>query len=162
MSVRNLVHLFEPHSVAVVGASNRPRHVGNVLMRNLLEGGIDAPVMPVNPRYRSVAGVLTYPDIASLPQAPDLAVICSPAATIAATIDALGTRGTRVAIVVHDDLGGQADADGTPVREAMLAAARRHSMRILGAGSLGVLVPRFGLNASLSHVSALPGKLAFV
>ena len=162
MSVRNLVHLFEPHSVAVVGASNRPRHVGNVLMRNLLEGGIDAPVMPVNPRYRSVAGVLTYPDIASLPQAPDLAVICSPAATIAATIDALGTRGTRVAIVVHDDLGGQTDADGTPVREAMLAAARRHSMRILGAGSLGVLVPRFGLNASLSHVSALPGKLAFV
>ncbi len=162
MSVRSLVHLFEPRSVAVIGASNKPRHVGNVLMRNLLEGGIDAPVMPVNPRYRSVAGVLTYPDVESLPQAPELAVICSPATTIAASIDALGRRGTGVAIVVHDDLLGRRDASGAWVRDAMLAAARRHSMRVLGAGSLGVLVPRVGLNASLSHVSALPGKLAFV
>lgn len=162
MSVRSLVHLFEPRSVAVVGASNRPRHVGNVLMRNLLEGGIDAPVMPVNPKYRSVAGVLTYPDVESLPQTPELAVLCSPATTLAASIDALGRRGTRVAIVVHDDLLGRRDPSGAWVRDAMLAAARRHSMRVLGAGSLGVLVPRVGLNASLSHVAALPGKLAFV
>ncbi|HLT27479.1 MAG TPA: CoA-binding protein, partial [Zeimonas sp.] len=131
MSVRSLVHLFEPRSVAVIGASNRPRHVGNVLMRNLLEGGIDAPVMPVNPKYRSVAGVLTYPDVESLPQVPELALICSPAPTIAASIDALGRRGTRVAIVVHDDLLGRRDPGGAWVRDAMLAAARRHSMRVL-------------------------------
>jgi acetyltransferase len=162
MSVRNLIHLFEPRSVAVVGASNTPRHVGNVLMRNLLEAGIAGPVMPVNPKHRAVAGVLAYPDVASLPETPEMAVIGSPDDTVEAVIEALGARGTRVAVIVSDGLSRRLDAQGRPLREAVVAAARRHGMRLLGPGSLGVLVPHVGLNASLSHVGALPGKLAFV
>jgi acetyltransferase len=162
MSVRNLVQLFEPRSVAVIGASNAPRHVGNVLMRNLLEGGIAGPIMPVNPRYHAVAGVLAYPDVASLPETPELAVICSPDATVPAIVDALGARGTAVAVIVNDGLARRRGADGRSLRDAAVEAALRHEMRLLGPGSLGVLVPHMGLNASLSHVGALPGKLAFV
>jgi len=162
MSIRNLTQLFEPRSVAVIGASNTPRHVGNVLMRNLLEGGIDGPIMPVNPKYRAVAGVLAYPDVASLPEAPQLAVICSPDDTIPAVISALGERGTPVAVIVNDGLSRRRDAEGRLLRDVALEAARRRGMRLLGPGSLGVLVPHVGLNASLSHVGALPGKLAFV
>ncbi|MBN9461727.1 MAG: bifunctional acetate--CoA ligase family protein/GNAT family N-acetyltransferase [Burkholderiales bacterium] len=162
MSIRHLVQLFEPRSVAVIGASNKARHVGHVLMRNLLEGGIDGPIMPVNPRYRAVAGVLAYPDVISLPEAPELAVICSPDDTVPAAIDALGQRGTRVGVIVNDGLSRRRDAQGRSLREAALEAARRRGMRLLGPGSLGVLVPHTGLNASLSHVGALPGKLAFV
>ena len=162
MSVRNLVHLFEPRSVAVVGASNTPRHVGNVLMRNLLEAGLAGPVMPVNPKHRAVAGVLAYPDVGSLPETPEMAVICSPDDTVEAAIEALGARGTRVAVIVSDGLSRRRDAQGRSLRDAVVAAARRHDMRLLGPGSLGLLVPHVGLNASLSHVGALPGKLAFV
>ncbi len=162
MSVRNLVQLFEPRSVAVIGASNTPRHVGNVLMRNLLDGGIAGPIMPVNPKWHAVAGVLAYPDVASLPEAPELAVICSPDATVPGVVEALGARGTAVAVIVNDGLGRRRDAGGRNLRDEAVAAALRHGMRVLGPGSLGVLVPHTGLNASLSHVGALPGRLAFV
>jgi hypothetical protein len=75
MSPAYLERLFRPRSVAVVGANNRPQRVGSVIMRNLLAGGFEGPIMPVNPRYEAVAGILTYPDVSSLPRTPDLAVI---------------------------------------------------------------------------------------
>jgi acetyltransferase len=152
MSIRNLPYLFEPTSVAVIGASDRPRSAGAVVMRNLLAGGFKGPIMPVHPKHRAVAGVLAYPDVDSLPLAPDLAVLCTPGATIPALLDSLGHKGTRAAVVIAGDV------DKAAVREA----AQRHHLRVLGAGSLGVLVPRIGLDASFSHISALPGKVALV
>ena len=82
MSVRNLDHLFQPKSVAVIGASDRPQSLGATLMRNLLEGGFTGPIRPVNPKHRTVAGRPAFTDVASLPQTPDLAVICTPAPTV--------------------------------------------------------------------------------
>jgi acetyltransferase len=152
MSMRNLPFLFEPTSVAVIGATDRPRSAGNVVMRNLLDGGFPGPIMPVHPRLRAVAGVLAYPDVASMPLAPDLAILCTPGATVPGLLDALGERGTKAAVVVAWDVD----------QNDMMAAARRHDIRILGAGSLGVLVPRARLNASFSHVTATRGKVAFV
>ncbi len=152
MSIRNLSFLFEPTSVAVIGASDRPRSAGAVVMRNLLAGGFAGPIMPVHPRHRAVAGVLAYPTIEAMPLVPDLAVLCTPGPTVPDLLNALGRRGTKAAVVIA------ADVD----RAAMLAAARPHGLRVLGAGSLGLLVPRVGLDASFSHVSALPGKVALV
>ena len=63
MSVRNLDSLFKPQSVAVIGASNQPKSIGGIVMRNLLRGGFSGPIMPVNPKYGSVGGVLTYPSV---------------------------------------------------------------------------------------------------
>lgn len=162
MSVRNLAGLFEPASVAVIGASNRPHSVGNVVMRNLLEGGFDGPIMPVNPRRRAVAGVLTYPDVAGLPEIPDLAVICTPPATVPGIVDELGRRGSRAAIVVTGGMQRTVDADGRTLEAATVAAAKPFGLRIVGSNSLGLLVPRIGLNASFSQTSALAGKVAFV
>ena len=107
MSVRNLDHLFKPSSVAVVGASNAPKSVGGLVMRNLLRSGFSGPIMPVNPKYPAVAGVLTYPDIRSLPLTPELAVICTPPATVPELIQQLGQRGTRAAIVITAGLAEQ-------------------------------------------------------
>ncbi len=152
MSILNLPHLFSPGSVAVIGATERPHSVGATVMRNLLDGGFSGPIMPVNPRRRAVAGVLAYPGVADLPLVPDLAVLCTRGATVPGLLDELGRRGTRAAIVAADD------GD----RTAMLAAARRHGIRLLGGGSLGVLVPKARLNASFAHLSALPGRVAFV
>ncbi len=78
MTIRNLDKLFNPQSVAVIGASNRPESVGNIIMRNILQAGFSGPVFPVNPKYQAIAGVYAYPDVNSIPKAPDLAVICTP------------------------------------------------------------------------------------
>lgn len=162
MSIRNLEALFEPKSVAVIGASTRPRRVGSVVLKNLLSAGFEGPVMPVNPKYQAVAGVLAYPDIARLPIAPDLAVICTPPETVPGLVAELGARGTRAAIVLTAGLARATAPDGRTIERAMLDAARPHLLRILGPNCLGLIVPRSGLNASFSHQSAEPGRIAFV
>lgn len=162
MSIRNLEYLFRPRSIAVIGASNRPQRVGTVLMRNLLEAGFSGPIMPVNPNHASIAGVLAYPDVASLPLTPDLAVICTPAPTVPGLVDQLGRRGTRAAIVITAGLGRHSDDQGVTQQQRLYERAREHGMRLIGPNCLGLLVPGAGLNASFSHVPAAPGQIGFV
>jgi acetyltransferase len=162
MSIRNLTKLFRPTSVAVIGASTRPLAVGTVLMRNLLQGGFNGPIMPVNPKHTSIQGVLAYKDIASLPMTPDLAVISTPPATVVPTIRELGERGTKAAVVLTAGLASTRDENGALLQQVLLEEARRLDMRILGPNCLGLLVPGVGLNASFAPAAALPGKIAFV
>jgi acetyltransferase len=161
MSSRNLEHLFNPSSVALIGASDRPHSIGATVMRNLLRGGFTGPIWPVNLRHATVAGREAYPTVQSLPAAPELAVICTPAPTVPDLIAALGGRGTRAAVVISSGLEQPADGGGT-LAEAMLRAARPFQLRILGPNCIGLLVPRIGLDASFAHVGASPGRLAFV
>ena len=162
MSTRNLKHLFNPSSIAVVGASKREKSIGALVMNNLLQGGFDGPIMPVNPRRESISGVLAYPDVASLPLAPELAVICTPPETVPDTIEALCKKGTRAVVVLTAGLEAAEYKDGQTVEQAMLEISSRCSMRILGHNCLGLMVPPIGLNASFAHTPALPGKIAFV
>jgi acetyltransferase len=161
MSSRNLEHLFNPRSVALIGASDRPRTVGATVMRNLLRGGFSGPIWPVNLRHAAVAGREAYRTVESLPAAPDLAVICTPAATVAGLIAALGARGTRAAVVISAGLERPAPGGGT-LHSAMLQAAKPFQLRILGPNCIGLLVPRIGLDASFAHIGASAGGLAFV
>jgi acetyltransferase len=162
MSVRNLESLFKPTSVAVIGASNSPQSVGGVVLRNLLKGGFSGPIMPVNPKYQAVAGVLTYPDVEHLPVTPDLAVICTPPATVPELVDQLGRRGTRGVIVITAGLAEQELSDGRSLQRAMLDAARPYLVRVLGPNCVGLLVPGLALNATFAHTDLSPGSLAFV
>ena len=162
MSVRHLDSLFRPASVAVIGASNRPGSVGAVIMRNLVAGGFAGPIMPVNPRADAVAGVLAYESVAALPQAPDLAVICTPPPAVPGLVADLAARGTRAAVVITAGLGRIRTETGETLRDAMLAAARPHNFRILGPNCVGLLVPTVGLNASFAHTDALKGSIAFL
>ena len=161
MSVRNLESLFEPRSVALIGASNRPGSVGATVMRNLMAGGFEGSVYPVNPKYRAVADVSAYRSVAKLPQVPDLAVICTPPGTVPGLIGELGERGTRAAVVLTAGLGAE-KAGGRTLEQAMLEAARPYVLRILGPNCIGLMIPGIGLNASFAHDQPLPGRLAFL
>jgi acetyltransferase len=162
MTIRNLDHLFRPASVAVIGASNRPQSVGMTVMRNLLAAGPEGPILPVNPRWETVAGVLAYEDIASLPLTPDLAVVCTPPKTVPGIIAHLGERGTKAAIVLTAGFEVARAETGQDYRQATLDAARPHLLRILGPNCVGLLAPHSRLNASFAHAAARPGKVAFV
>ncbi|WP_018719247.1 bifunctional acetate--CoA ligase family protein/GNAT family N-acetyltransferase [Arhodomonas aquaeolei] len=162
MTVRNLEYLFKPRSIALIGASRREGSVGSVVARNLFKSGFEGPIMPVNPKHRAVQGVLAYPDVASLPMTPDLAVIATPPETIPGIIEELGTHGTKAAIVITAGFGEGHDERGETLRQAMLDAARPHLMRILGPNCLGLIVPGAGLNASFAHLSPPRGRIAFV
>lgn len=162
MTIRNLGCVFAPKSVAIVGASNRHRSVGAVTAHNMLRGGLDGPVMPVNPRHAHVQSVPAYPSIKDLPQVPDLAVVATPPETVPGIIAELGAAGTRAAVVITAGFGEGGRARGMELRQAMLDAARPHLLRIVGPNCLGVLVPHAGLNASFGSTMPLSGRLAFV
>lgn len=162
MSTRFLNYMFNPSSVAVIGASDRPHSVGGVVMRNLLVGGISGPIMPVNPKHKAIAAVMAYPDVKALPEVPDLAVICTPPPSVPGIIRNLGELGTRAAVVLTAGLENQKDQSGASLQDSMLAAARDYGTRILGPNCLGLMNPAAGLNASFAHALAAPGRVAFV
>ncbi|HEY9218355.1 MAG TPA: CoA-binding protein, partial [Phenylobacterium sp.] len=99
MTTRNLDALFEPKAIALVGASNTPGSVGQVIAANLLESGFQGPVLPVNPKGGAIRSSLAYRTVADLPVSPDLAVIATPAAAVPGLIAELGARGCRAAVV---------------------------------------------------------------
>ena len=162
MSIRNFDSLFKPQSVALVGASNKERGIGATLLKNMLEGGYGGAIWPVNPKYDQLQGLKCYGRVGALPATPDLAVICTPPATIPGLIRELGARGTKAAIVMTAGLDAPKAHGGKTIHQAMLDAAKPHLLRILGPNSVGLLVPALGLNASFAHIGAQPGKIAFV
>jgi acetyltransferase len=154
MTVRNLEHLCGPRSVALIGASNRPGSVGLITAECLLDGGFEGPVWLVNPKHQTIAGRACHASIGALPEAPDLAVLATPAHTIPQLIGELGAKGTRAAVVISAGV-----RDG--LRQAMLDAAKPYTLRIQGPNCVGLLLPRLGLNASFAP-KALPGGIAFL
>ncbi|WAH51835.1 protein lysine acetyltransferase [Pseudescherichia vulneris] len=153
MSQRGLEALLRPKSIAVIGASMKPDRAGFLMMRNLLAGGFAGPVLPVTPAWKAVQGVLAWPDVASLPFTPDLAVLCTHAKRNLSLLEALGQKGCKTCIILSAPPEQHAD---------LLACASRFQMRLLGPNSLGLLAPWQGLNASFSPVPIARGKLAFI
>jgi acetyltransferase len=147
--------------VALIGASDRTGSVRAVVTRNLARGDFRGPLWLVNPAHKTVAAQVCYPDVGALPEAPDLAVVCTPPRAVPGVVAALGARGTHAAVVVTAGLE-ETSHHGRSLREEMLGAARPHLLRILGHDTVGLLVPGIGLNASCAHANALPGGLAFV
>ncbi|MGP2426761.1 bifunctional acetate--CoA ligase family protein/GNAT family N-acetyltransferase [Yersinia sp. 2538 StPb PI] len=153
MSQRGLEALLRPKSIAVIGASEKPDRAGFLMMRNLLDGGFNGPILPVTPTHKAVCGVLAYADIASLPITPDLAILCTHDSRNLALLEDLGIRGCKAVIIL---------SAATEQFPELKACAQRHHMRLLGPNSLGLLAPWQGLNASFSPVPIKKGRLAFI
>ncbi len=162
MTIRNLNFMFNPSSVALVGASQEPGSIGAILARNLVTAGFKGAIFPVSPKDSTIEELPAYPDLDSLPKAPDLAVIAAPPETVPQLIEKLGSLGTRAAVVITAGFLEGGSKEGQRLYDRMLDSARPHLLRIMGPNSLGVMVPGVGLNAGLGHVQPLQGNIAFV
>lgn len=131
-------------------------------MQNLLAAGFSGSIAAVNPKHKEVAGQRCYPDVASLPAAPDLAVVCTPPDTVPGLISELGIRGTKGAVVITAGFRELRDQRGTALERAMLEASRPHLMRVIGPNCVGILSTPIKLNASFAPGNALTGGIAFV
>src|SRR5215831_13444550 len=98
MSVRHLDALFAPRSVAIAGVSTRERNLGAIVLRNLREGGFAGPVWGVNRQAGAVEGTPVFAAVADLPEVPDLAILCTPAAAVPQLVQEFARKGTRAAI----------------------------------------------------------------
>ncbi|WP_031484559.1 bifunctional acetate--CoA ligase family protein/GNAT family N-acetyltransferase [Maridesulfovibrio frigidus] len=162
MSVVNLEFLFQPRSIAVIGATNEPDNPGNILMRNLMGGGFLGPVMPVSVNVEAISGVLTYKDVDALPKVPDLAIICRPLEECPEILAKLSARGVKASALIGPGFSKMSEDDKIKLSRELMTAANSPHMRILGPKSLGFIIPSLNLNASIAPLPAKAGKIAFV
>lgn len=160
MTDKQLHALFNPESVAVIGASSTPGKIGHSILQNLLEAGFKGPIYPVNPKASSILGCKVVNDISELPRDVDLAVITIPRNLVIPSIDKLGEIGVRAAIVItagFKEVGGQ----GYYLEQELIEAAKKHDMALLGPNCLGMINTHGLVNASFAAGQPDQGNIAF-
>jgi acetyltransferase len=158
MSTYRLDKLFSPRAIAVVGASPRPGSLGLTFLRNLVEGGFEGGLHPVNPHHRKIEGRPCFRSLADLPETPDLVVIAVPPRNVLDLVEAAGRQGVPAAIIATAGLGYGPGSLSDQVR----LAARRYGLRIVGPNCIGVMAPRARMNASFAARGVQPGDLALI
>ena len=161
-TVAALTAVFRPLSVAVAGASRDPRTIGGLVFRNLLRGGFEGPVFPVNPSASFVQSVAAYPTLSDCPTVPELVVVAVPAARVAEVVDEAGRLGSRAAVIISAGFS-ETGAAGAEAEREVVEIARRHGIRLVGPNCMGVLSAGTDvrLNATFSPVFPPPGTVAF-
>lgn len=153
--------IFAPRVVAVIGATENPASVGRTVFQNLGRGGFDGVVYPVNPKRSSVLCVKAYPNIASVPEKVDLAVVCTPAHTVPGIIHECANAGVAGAIIISAGFK-ETGPEGVALEQKILVEARSCGMRIVGPNCLGVMMPPIGMNATFATTIAQPGNVGFL
>ncbi|HEX2830455.1 MAG TPA: GNAT family N-acetyltransferase [Burkholderiales bacterium] len=161
MSSHYLSRLFEPRSVAIVGATERAGAVGRVLVENMIAAGYKGELYGVNPAHKSVLGVPCYPSVPELPKRVDLAVVATRPEAVPNVIEACGRAGTKAAVIITAGFS-ETGIDGAERERRVLATARQYGVRLVGPNCLGIMRPAIGLNATFGHGNAVPGSLGLV
>jgi acetyltransferase len=162
MSIQNLDRIFSPRSIAVIGASPRVGSVGNTVLVNLISGGFSHPIHAVNPKHASIEGVPCVGSIGQLPGDVDLAVICTPAASVPGIVKECGEAGVRGLVILSAGFKESSPAGAGLERQIADIAGGFPGMRIIGPNCLGVLSPANRLNASFASDFPAQGNVAFI
>ncbi len=161
MGLYNLGKIFEPTSIAVVGASETRGSIGQAIMKNLKEGGFEGPVIPVNPKYSQIEHRKAYPTLSDAGEAVDLAVIATPIHTVPEIVEECVQLGVGGAIIISAG-GRETGEEGRDLERRIEKTASEGGLRIIGPNCMGILCPEKNLNASFAAHMALPGKTAFI
>ncbi|MGD8371833.1 MAG: acetate--CoA ligase family protein, partial [Syntrophobacterales bacterium] len=161
MGVYNLDKIFKPESIAVIGASEKEGSIGSVLVENLIKGGYQGKVYPVNPRYRSIHALKAYPSILDAKGAVDLAIIATPIVTVPGVVKECAGAGVAGVIIISAG-GKETGAKGREIEDRIETEARKGGLRVIGPNCLGIICPKRNLNASFAARMPLKGKLAFI
>ncbi|WP_315980058.1 CoA-binding protein [Aliamphritea spongicola] len=163
MSTRYLKRLFNPRSIVIIGASERLNNMGGVVLQNLQEGGYKGQLAVVHPDgHGEVFGVPAFTEVSALDWVVDLAIICSPPATVPGMVEVLGQQGVKAAMILTGGLSRDVGADGKSQRDAIREAAEPYGIRILGPDCMGMLAPWQSINASYSHLNIQKGKVSYI
>ena len=156
-----LEHLFNPQTIAVFGASESGHNVGSKLFTNLVEGGFKGKIFPINPKYKKVSGYKCYRSVDEVGVDIDLAVIATPAKTVAEILQQCGEVGIRNAIVISAGFG-EVGPKGEALAAELLDVARRNRIRFMGPNCVGLVRPWIGMNATFLNSAAPKGRLSVV
>lgn len=156
-----LGYIFDPHSIAVIGATTREGSVGRTVIENLANGSRRENLYAVNPKREEVLGIRCYKDVANIPEKVDLAIVVTPAPTVPGVIGECVKAGVRGAVVISAGFK-ERGAEGTKLEDEIRQQLRGSKMRLIGPNCLGIMNPIAGINATFAHDMALPGSVAFL
>ncbi|MCW4006134.1 MAG: bifunctional acetate--CoA ligase family protein/GNAT family N-acetyltransferase [Candidatus Bathyarchaeota archaeon] len=161
MATLNLDKIFNPQSVAIIGASDTEGSVGYAIVKNFTRLGYGGKVYFVNIRKPEILGVKTYPSVQALPEAVDLAMIATPAKTVPDVIEECGKAGVKGAIIVSAGFK-ETGPEGKALEQRILEIASQYGIRIVGPNCIGVIRPRVNLNATFVDKVPKSGNVAFI
>ena len=153
--------IFAPHSVAVIGASERAGSVGRAVLWSLVSSPFGGTVYPISEKRSSVLGIKAYKSVADLPESVDLAVVVTPAATVPGIISECVEAGVGGAIVISAGFKEHGE-QGRELERQILERIQDTGLRVIGPNCLGVMNPITGLNATFASTIARPGNVAFI
>ncbi|MHA1713901.1 MAG: acetate--CoA ligase alpha subunit [Candidatus Ranarchaeia archaeon] len=157
----NLDPMFNPKTVAVIGASRNPQSVGHACLRNLLSAKFPGKIFPVNPKADKLLGLKVLKSTADIPQDVDLAVIAIPSRFIPNTIEQCGQRGVKSLIVISAGFK-ETGEEGAKLEHRVVEIAKKYDMPLLGPNVLGLLNVPAHLNASFGPNTPEPGHIGFI
>lgn len=155
----NLDSVFYPKSIAIVGASTRPGHVGNDVVKNLVQQGFQGKIFPVNPKTDELFGLRCFPNLTAIGQTVELAIIAVPALSVPAVLEECGALKVRGAIVIS---AGFKEAGNAELEAQIASICLKHGIALIGPNCLGAINPEIQMNASFAMVMPHPGSVAFI
>ncbi|NLX47530.1 MAG: CoA-binding protein [Euryarchaeota archaeon] len=151
--------LFEPASVAVIGASVEGNKVGNIILGNIIESGFQGPLYPINPRYQEVMGLKCYPRVSDVPGPVEMAVVVVPAKFVLQVMEECGQKGVKAAIVISAGFK-EVGLEGAKLERQLGGIAHRYGMRVLGPNCLGLVNTHHRMNATFAREGPREGNIA--
>ncbi len=161
MVTQNLDKIFNPQSVAIIGASDAEGSVGFAIVKNFTRQGYTGKVYLVNVRKPEIIGIKTYPSVGQIPETVDLAMIATPAKTVPDVIEECGKAGIKGAIIVSAGFK-ETGPSGKALEEKILEMAKKYNIRIVGPNCIGLIRPQINLNATFLDKVPKPGNIAFL
>ncbi len=163
MSTRHLESLFNPKSIAIIGASERSTNLGGIVLRNLMGSDYAGELVIVNNKgYANVHGIQCVRRASVLPFRPDVAMICTPPETVPMIVQQLGQQKVKVAIIMTGGLSRTHSRSGRPLMYSIQEKAHEYGVRILGPETIGIIAPHNKVNATYMHMGVMPGKIAYI
>jgi acetyl coenzyme A synthetase (ADP forming)-like protein len=149
--------LMHPRAIAVVGASEQEGKIGNSVMKNLVNGGFEGEIYPVNPKASEILGKKVYADVSDLPDGVDVAVFAIPAKFVVDTIAKVGDRGIGTAIMIPS---GFAETGEVELQQQLVDTAREHGVRFVGPNIYGVYYTAGNMSAAFTTPYDVKGPVA--
>lgn len=161
MGVDNLDKIFQPKSIAVIGASEKKESVGFAIMQNLINGKYPGNLYPVNPSYKTLWGLKTYASVTEIDSLVDLAVIAIPIVFAPKIVNECANSGVGGVVIISAG-GKETGQKGKEIENAIKKEAESSGIRIIGPNCLGIVCTKSNLNASFAGQMPIMGKMAFI
>jgi acetyl coenzyme A synthetase (ADP forming)-like protein len=153
--------LLYPKSIAVVGASSNPQKVGYAVLKNILDGGFEGGVYPINPKSESILDTKCYPSVLDVPDNIDCAVIVVSRDIVLSIMKDCAKKGVKAAIVISSGFG-ETDEEGKKAQKELVQQAKLSQITMMGPKCLGLINPWQKLNAAFGQSLDEPGEIALI